>query len=162
MSDINILKKYYQMPRTLFIGNQFELPTGHTVTKVVGLINLQPNVNLSKITVGGATLGNNTYKDLYKANHEVWITPNLDGRINWRFFKVSRRSCSTFDILFQRQKAFLQDFFIKIKNVCPADLPRELPPDRGLRDTSTRLRSYQDLSRQRSPHISNLWQSSCL
>ena len=32
------------------------------------------------------------------------------------------------------QKAFLQDFFIKIKNMCTADLPRELPPDRGLGD----------------------------
>ena len=32
------------------------------------------------------------------------------------------------------QKTFLQEFFTKIRNVCPADLPRELPPDRGLGD----------------------------
>ena len=54
------------MPRTLFIGNQFDLPMDTQLQEVVGLINSQPNVILSKITVGGATLGNNTYTDLQK------------------------------------------------------------------------------------------------
>ena len=48
----------------LFIGNQFNLPMDTQFNEVVGLINSQPNVILSKITVGGATLGNNTYIDL--------------------------------------------------------------------------------------------------
>ena len=48
----------------LFIGNQFNLPTDTQFNEVVGLINLQPNVILSKITVGAAMLRKNTYIDL--------------------------------------------------------------------------------------------------
>ena len=54
------------MPHTLFIGNQFKVPTNTQLQEVVGLIDSQLNVILSKINVGGATLGNNTYKDLQK------------------------------------------------------------------------------------------------
>ena len=54
------------MPRTFFIGNQFKLHIDTQLQEVVRLINLQPNVILSKIIVREATLGNNTYTDLQK------------------------------------------------------------------------------------------------
>ena len=67
MSDIRYFEiNIIDAARTLFIGNQFDLPIDTQLHEVVGLINLQPNVILSIITVGGAMLGNSTYIDLQK------------------------------------------------------------------------------------------------
>ena len=103
-----------------------------------------PNVLMNKILLNGKPLEGSTYEDLVKGQVAQGFTP-----MTWlttQIFDAQDLPEGSLQHLLEASEEIrpqLKEFFMKFADVLPQELPKKLPPDRGLQDIHT-IELYPD------------------
>ena len=108
------------------------------MARAIEIISKAPQVVMSRIVLDDKPLEGSTYQDLVKGQVAQGFTP-----LTWlttQIFETQDLPEGSLPHLLEcdehirpRMRKFFQDF----RDVLPADLPKKLPPDRGLKDVHT-------------------------
>ena len=103
-----------------------------------------PNVLMSKKVIDGQPQGGSTYEDITQGQVAQGFTP-----LTWltsQIFDTQGLPEGSLQHLLEASEEIrprLRQFFQDFTDVLPAELPKELPPDRGLKDVHT-IELYPD------------------
>ena len=133
-----VFGKILNQSGSLFIQNIFKIKSGQDVHKLHKMILEAPNVLMSKILIDDKPTGGSTYKDVVKGQVAQGFTP-----LTWltsQIFEAQDLPEGSLQHLLgcsEEVRPKLREFFKEFSDVLPADLPKTLPPDRGLKDVHT-------------------------
>ena len=139
ISDLVVFEEIINQPGTLFIQNIFRVSSVKEASRLYNIIVEAPNIMMSKIQVGNQDASGSTYVDIVKGQVAQGFTP-----MTWlttQIFDTQDLPEGSLQHLLECKEEVrprLKEFFKEFADVLPAELPKQLPPERGLKDVHTR------------------------